>query len=244
MIQQFPLQLYIHVLCCVLPGDDLYLSLLHTRSSAGNHESVTMNQMYGFEGEVKQKYPLYLQQTCVLLQSFLPPLTSPLLFFSSPSPLLSLRQIYCSSVCFPELTNQILLPNVGTLYRGVQLATTGTLHWGKNPGGCGGSGRGWMVRDGWVGGFGVCRVGCVFALFLGPTHLLCGCTSIWMMFSKGSTSLKPSWIRDSCEPHPSPWSPRWCMADSSAQMMSLWTISGSWTETDNHLKRVGGYEYH
>lgn len=23
----------------------------------GNHESVTMNQMYGFEGEVKSKYP-------------------------------------------------------------------------------------------------------------------------------------------------------------------------------------------
>ena len=25
---------------------------------AGNHESSTMNQMYGFEGEVKAKYPL------------------------------------------------------------------------------------------------------------------------------------------------------------------------------------------
>ena len=27
-------------------------------NSAGNHESSTMNQMYGFEGEVKAKYPL------------------------------------------------------------------------------------------------------------------------------------------------------------------------------------------
>ena len=25
--------------------------------SLGNHESSTMNQMYGFEGEVKSKYP-------------------------------------------------------------------------------------------------------------------------------------------------------------------------------------------
>lgn len=25
----------------------------------GNHESTTMNQMYGFEGEVKEKYPLH-----------------------------------------------------------------------------------------------------------------------------------------------------------------------------------------
>ncbi len=24
----------------------------------GNHESITMNQMYGFDGEVKAKYPL------------------------------------------------------------------------------------------------------------------------------------------------------------------------------------------
>ena len=24
---------------------------------SGNHESVTMNQMYGFDGEVKSKYP-------------------------------------------------------------------------------------------------------------------------------------------------------------------------------------------
>jgi hypothetical protein len=28
---------------------------------AGNHESVNMNQMYGFFGEVKSKYPLILK---------------------------------------------------------------------------------------------------------------------------------------------------------------------------------------
>jgi len=27
----------------------------------GNHESETMNQMYGFEGEVKSKYPFILK---------------------------------------------------------------------------------------------------------------------------------------------------------------------------------------
>ena len=32
---------------------------------AGNHESETMNQMYGFEGEVKSKYPFILRQFCV-----------------------------------------------------------------------------------------------------------------------------------------------------------------------------------
>ena len=36
----------------------------------GNHESVTMNQMYGFEGEVKEKYVLkisiVLTPGCVL----------------------------------------------------------------------------------------------------------------------------------------------------------------------------------
>ena len=26
---------------------------------AGNHESINMNQMYGFEGEVKAKYPYF-----------------------------------------------------------------------------------------------------------------------------------------------------------------------------------------
>ena len=45
-------------LCISLVMRGLYLSLMHTCSLAGNHESVTMNQMYGFEGEVKQKYPL------------------------------------------------------------------------------------------------------------------------------------------------------------------------------------------
>ena len=29
----------------------------HSHTCTGNHESITMNQMYGFEGEVKQKYP-------------------------------------------------------------------------------------------------------------------------------------------------------------------------------------------
>ena len=32
---------------------------------AGNHESETMNQMYGFEGEVKSKYPFFLRQFCI-----------------------------------------------------------------------------------------------------------------------------------------------------------------------------------
>ena len=32
------------------------IHILHT--DIGNHESVNMNQMYGFEGEVKAKYPL------------------------------------------------------------------------------------------------------------------------------------------------------------------------------------------
>ena len=33
---------------------DLYL---YPTFSPGNHESQTMNQMYGFDGEVKSKYP-------------------------------------------------------------------------------------------------------------------------------------------------------------------------------------------
>lgn len=78
----------------VMTGISLSLSLLFTHS-AGNHESVNMNQMYGFEGEVKQKYPLYLQQTSILFQSFLPPPSSPLTShlppsFPTPSPFSSL----------------------------------------------------------------------------------------------------------------------------------------------------------
>ena len=34
----------------------------------GNHESIYMNQMYGFEGEVKAKYP-FLQVTCFNLHA-------------------------------------------------------------------------------------------------------------------------------------------------------------------------------
>ena len=32
----------------------------YTYTHTGNHESITMNQMYGFEGEVMQKYPWIL----------------------------------------------------------------------------------------------------------------------------------------------------------------------------------------
>jgi len=31
----------------------------------GNHESINMNQMYGFEGETKAKYPSFLHVCCV-----------------------------------------------------------------------------------------------------------------------------------------------------------------------------------
>lgn len=33
----------------------------HFYLARGNHESVNMNQMYGFEGEVKSKYPFILK---------------------------------------------------------------------------------------------------------------------------------------------------------------------------------------
>jgi len=43
----------LHVLLLLLSGASRFVV-------AGNHESETMNQMYGFEGEVKSKYPVYM----------------------------------------------------------------------------------------------------------------------------------------------------------------------------------------
>ena len=44
----------------------------HCTHSPGNHESITMNQMYGFEGEVKSKYSATMADLFTELFEWLP----------------------------------------------------------------------------------------------------------------------------------------------------------------------------
>lgn len=45
---------------------------LTSPSLAGNHESVTMNQMYGFQGEVKAKYTAQMAELFTEVYNWLP----------------------------------------------------------------------------------------------------------------------------------------------------------------------------
>ena len=44
----------------------------HFFMARGNHESLTMNQMYGFEGEVKSKYSLQMAELFTEVYNWLP----------------------------------------------------------------------------------------------------------------------------------------------------------------------------
>ena len=50
----------------------LFIVSLLALSVSGNHESLTMNQMYGFEGEVKAKYTVQMFQLFTEVFNYLP----------------------------------------------------------------------------------------------------------------------------------------------------------------------------
>ena len=66
-----PIELYAVIFIKVFSPSPL-LPLPPLPRTLGNHESITMNQMYGFEGEVKSKYSATMAELFTELFEWLP----------------------------------------------------------------------------------------------------------------------------------------------------------------------------